>query len=100
MKWKTHLNINNSLRKKKGIKHFHQSIAFLISLAQIFGLMPIQGVGGSSDRSLHFTWKSWKIVYSFALVVGTTFATVAALKGAVEKGPKITLISKCSNKFT
>lgn len=42
----------------------HQSFAFLIIMAQIFGAFPLNGVSRNSYKFLRFRWRSLKLLYT------------------------------------
>lgn len=42
----------------------HQSFAFLIVMAQVFGVFPLDGVTAHSYKFLQFRWLSFKILYT------------------------------------
>lgn len=39
----------------------------VLTLAQCFATMPVQGIKGKSAKDLHFTWKSFRTFYCFVV---------------------------------
>ncbi|KAF5273007.1 hypothetical protein FQR65_LT17248 [Abscondita terminalis] len=74
-------------------ERFHKSIAFIIVLGQFFALMPLHGVTGETERSINFTWKSWKLLYTVLIVIGSLFCVYASFLGAVRQNTDISLIT-------
>lgn len=69
----------NTPIKDRNDDSFHKSIAFALILGQCFGLMPVYGIAGPNQRSLHFTWKSWRVFYCFLTLIGTFFALIMCI---------------------
>lgn len=43
---------------------FHSTIAFVITLAQFFGIMPLYGMSESDIHHIKFEWKSLRFIYT------------------------------------
>lgn len=92
------LYIEDSSNKPKNFaktkeKNFHKSIAFVLILGQLFGMMPIQGVTGPSYRSLYFTWASFRVLYNILLIIGIIFALYASIYDVILSEANIDKIS-------
>ncbi|KAH8281278.1 hypothetical protein KR018_007455 [Drosophila ironensis] len=52
--------------------NFHEAVAPVLATAQVFSLMPVLGIGGSTARSLHFSRRSWRFWYSLLYLACTS----------------------------
>lgn len=43
---------------------FHNTISFVITLAQFFGVMPLYGMSQSDIHHIKFKWKSMRFIYT------------------------------------
>lgn len=61
---------------------FHRAIFPVMFVAQVFGLLPVQGISSSNVTSLKFKWVSFRVFHS-CLVVGfglcLIFAEISSL---------------------
>lgn len=80
--------------KPRKEKSLHSSIAFVLVLAECFGQLPIQGVTSPDVQSLHFTWKSWKTVYSLLICIGASFVSLMQIVTLLTKGMNLFEICK------
>lgn len=63
-------NAKNKLNKSSN-NNLHESIAFVVILAQCFALMPVNNIIKNSDVSqIKFKWFSFKLLYSIANMAG------------------------------
>ena len=66
--------------------NLHKSFSKMLVLAQIFGYLPAQGILGPDFRSLHFTWKSVRVLYAVLTIVGAIFVSVMQMHKIFVKG--------------
>lgn len=75
------------LQPKSFVAHpefLHNTISFVILLAQFFGLMPIYGIRGKDYSNLKFRWKSLRFLYTvFNLSGAFTSAIFCCLQFAM-----------------
>lgn len=64
---------------------FHRAIFPVLFVAQLFGLLPVQGVSSNNVASLKFQWISYRVFHSCLVVtVGSCFV-LAEIINLVEK---------------
>ena len=73
---------------------FQKSIRFVIILAQCFGQMPVSGVNENNARGIHFTWKSWRVLYTLLCCLGMGFVSSVRLYKLLKQGADIFIISE------
>lgn len=66
--------------------NLHKSFSKILLVAQIFGFLPVQGILGPDFRSLHFSWKSIRVVYSIFTIFGTCVISGFQLQKILNKG--------------
>lgn len=58
-----------------GEDSFHKSIGPILAIAQVCGLMPVCGITNVDATSLHFKWRSFRIIITVIILLsGGTFA--------------------------
>lgn len=64
----------------------HRSIKFVIIMAQIFGLMPVNGVISNNPSYLRFTYRSFKFVYSTLFLIGSIAVALIGINHSLAEG--------------
>lgn len=66
---------NNAPIKQSNLRcrNTHNSMKFVIILANCFALLPVEGAIMSNVGYLHFRWKSFKILYSIIILLAAIF---------------------------
>lgn len=54
-----------SMLRKQNI---HNSLKFVLSVINIFGLLPVEGVRSSDEKALRFKWSSLKVLYAISTI--------------------------------
>ncbi|KAK4877869.1 hypothetical protein RN001_010375 [Aquatica leii] len=91
MKWITRVLFKRKVKNED--LRFYKSIGFIILLGQAFGIMPLRGVTGATERSIYFTWKSWRVLYTVFILAGTLFCVYASLMAAIQQDDNMSLIT-------
>ncbi|KAF5287609.1 hypothetical protein FQA39_LY15812 [Lamprigera yunnana] len=93
MKWIKKVAFKSHHGEEANRFNFHASISFVIRLGQYFAIMPLQGINGQSANLIRFTWKSWKVLYSFVIIIGSLFCACVSMYAFLQEHAKISLIS-------
>ncbi|KAK5638896.1 hypothetical protein RI129_013191 [Pyrocoelia pectoralis] len=93
MRWVKKIISKYNRQKNSDDQQFFKSIAFVVILGQIFGIMPLNGVKGSNERCIHFKWRSWKVLYTLLIVIGSLFCTCMSIYQIVTKESNMGLVS-------
>lgn len=75
-------------------KTMHTSIKFMIILAQLFALLPVNGIGSSRPSYLKFTWWSCRMVYTGFLFSSTVFIVLMGFYHMLLEGLRFDSIGK------
>lgn len=75
-------------------QNLHKSMKLITVIANILGLLPINGVTSDSAESLNLKWFSLKIVYTFIIILLAVFGNVMYLFSLLTIGFSYTLIRK------
>ncbi|XP_070501290.1 gustatory receptor for sugar taste 64b-like [Chironomus tepperi] len=70
--------VKTQLDSTKKHESFHQAVGPALLLGQIFGMLPVDGVLGKSEKDLNFRWKSPKTIYSILFLF---FGTIESCMG-------------------
>lgn len=58
---------------------FHDAIAGLLLMAQLFAIMPVCGIFSKDPKKFHFSWTSKRAIYTYIMCLGTVFLSVNAI---------------------
>lgn len=75
---------------------FHDAIWPIFRVAQVFALMPVDGINAKDISSINFRWKSAKTLYSLAFLFCGTIECLLCLRVAIKGGLSLGL----SNAFS
>ncbi|XP_055641419.1 gustatory receptor for sugar taste 64f-like [Toxorhynchites rutilus septentrionalis] len=65
---------------------FHDAIAGLLVMAQLFAVMPVCGILSKDPKKLTFIWTSKRALYTYAMCLGTVFLSVNAVTRLFDRG--------------
>lgn len=83
---------------KEESSNLHKSFKKLFIMAQIFGFFPVQGISGPDYRSLCFSWKSIRVIYSLFAISGAFFLSLMQIHKMVTKEVNLMEINRfCFN---
>lgn len=71
---------------------FHEAIAPVLVLAQLFALMPVIGIKGDTASDLRFSWKAFRTAYSLIVFVLTTIYAALAIFMAFRRKVEFDLV--------
>jgi gustatory receptor len=74
----------------------HEAIGPVLKVAQVFGLMPIDGVMSKDVENLEFKWKSFKTMYTLVFLVLGTAECLLCCRLIFKKGLTLSLSSELS----
>lgn len=75
---------------------FHEAIGPVLRVAQVFGLMPIDGVMSRDISNLNYKWKSLKTAYSLTFLILGTVECLLCARLIFKKGLSLALSSELS----
>lgn len=81
------------LNAKKG-KSIHQSLKWVLVIAQCFGQMPVTGVTNRDPKYLKFSWKSWRFFYCIIYCTCIVLINLVLMQIILTKGLNFFLSSK------
>ena len=73
---------------------FHEAIGPVLKVAQVFGVMPVDGVTSKDISNISFKWKSLKTIYSLTFLVLGTAECLLCFHSAFKKGISLSLFSE------
>lgn len=71
-------DVKIKLQKSRNLTTTEKSLRFVVILANCFGLLPVSGVI-SEEESLHFKWKSSKVLYSLIMTMAASYTLIVGV---------------------
>lgn len=73
---------------------FHEAVSPVLRLAQVFGMMSVDGVTSKDISNITFKWNSLKTVYSLVFLVLGTAESIFCICSAFKKGMSLSVMSE------
>lgn len=65
------------------------SFAFMITLANVFGIFPVSRKDVAGRKQLYFKWRSFKVIYCLTIVICPSFVSIVLdLRLMIHEGTK------------
>ncbi|XP_031346284.1 gustatory receptor for sugar taste 64f-like isoform X1 [Photinus pyralis] len=93
MKWIKKYVSKSTRQKDLDEQRLFKSFAFVVLLGQVFGIMPLSDACGPHEHCIYFKWKSWKVLYTLLVVVGSVFCGWSTIYHMANHGSTMGLVS-------